>query len=359
MTASLTPAEIARLRLLNQHINGTRFTQPAELVAWLGAVQSQDYAGAKWALGLRLPGSHDDEVERAFASGAILRTHVMRPTWHFVAPADIRWMLALTAPRVHALSDYYYRKTGLDDALFARCADILTRTLQGGQQRTRDELRGALEQAGITLDDPLRLNYILIWTELNGLICSGPRRGKQFTYALLEERVPPARPLERDKGLAELTRRYFTSHGPATARDFSWWSGLTVADAQRGLAILGSDLQREQTEGQTHWFAPSALSARQTIEMAHLLPNYDEYAVGYQGYDALFQGLGAERLVYRHALVIEGQVAGGWKRGLTKSAASVELKTLTPLGEVQRQAVSSAADRYGAFLGLPVELIWS
>src|SRR5262250_3310352 len=120
MTASITPAEITRLRLLNQHIDGTRVTQPAELVAWLGAVQSQDYAGAKWALGLRLPGSVDGEIERAFASGDILRTHVMRPTWHFVAPADIRWILALTAPRIHALSDYQYRKTGLDAELFAR-----------------------------------------------------------------------------------------------------------------------------------------------------------------------------------------------------------------------------------------------
>jgi hypothetical protein len=283
----------------------------------------------------------------------------MRPTWHFVAPADIRWMLALTAPRVHALSDYYYRKTGLEDALFARCADILTRTLQGSQQRTRDELRGALEQAGITLDDPLRLNYILIWTELNGLICSGPRRGKQFTYALLEERVPPTRPLERDEALAELTRRYFTSHGPATARDFSWWSGLTVADAQRGLAILGSDLQREETEGQTHWFAPSALPARATTETAHLLPNFDEYAVGYQGYDSLFQELGADKFLYRHPLIIEGRMAGGWKRNQIKNAVAVEVSVFAPLSEVQRQAVSAAADQYGAFIGLPVELIWS
>src|SRR5262249_4743647 len=156
-----------------------------------------------------------------------------------------------------------------------RCADIVTQALQGGQERTRDALRAALEQAGITLDDPLRLNYILIWAELNGLICSGPRRGKQFTYALLEERVPPASPLERDEALAELTRRYFTSHGPATARDFSWWSGLTVADAQRGLAIVGSELQRAEMDGRIYWLASSTLPARQTIEMAHLLPNYD------------------------------------------------------------------------------------
>ena len=365
MTASMTSADIARLRLLNQHIDqdidGTRFAQPAELVAWLGAAQSQDYAGAKWALGMRLPGSIDDDIEHAFASGAILRTHVMRPTWHFVAPADIRWMLALTAPRVHALSAYYYRKLELDDALLRRSDETLAEALRGGHERTRDELRAALEQANVILGDPLRLGYLLIHAELEGIICSGARRGKQHTWALLEERVPLTKTLEREAALAELTRRYFTSHGPATARDFAWWSGLSSADVRRGLAIVGSDLQRAEVEGGVYWLAPSALPAREVpeaIETAHLLPNYDEYTVGYQGYDARFQGLGEERLVYRHALVIEGRVAGGWKRGLTKSAASVELKTLAPPTEGQRQAIAEAARRYGAFLGLPVELSW-
>jgi Winged helix DNA-binding domain len=353
----MTPSDIARLRLLNQQITVTKFTQPAELVAWLGAVQAQDYLAAKWALGLRLPGAVDDEIERAFAAGAFLRTHVMRPTWHFVAPADIRWMLALTAPRVLAISDYYYRKTGLDAALFARSNDTLARALQGGHERTRDELRDALEQTGIALDDPLRLGYILMRAELEGLICSGARRGKQFTYALLDERVPPARTLERDEALAELTRRYFISHGPATARDFAWWSGLTVTDAQRGLAIVGADLQRAEIAGQTYWLAVSALPPRAVAETAHLLPNFDEYAVGYRGYDALFQGLGAAKLVFRHPLLMAGQMAGGWKRSLTKGAVIVEMKTLAPLTESERQAVGAAAERYGAFLGLPVEIV--
>jgi hypothetical protein len=352
----MAPADIARLRLLNQHINGTRLTRPADLVAWLGAVQSQDYAGAKWALGLRLRGSMDGEIEYAFAAGEILRTHVMRPTWHFVAPADIRWMLALTAPRVHALCAYYYRKLELDDMLFRRSDETLAAAVRGGHERTRDELRAALERSNVILGDPLRLGYLLIHAELEGIICSGARHGKQQTWALLDERVPSAQPRERDEALAELTRRYYTSHGPATARDFVWWSGLSTADVRRGLEIAASDLQRAEVDGQTYWSAPSALPACEAIATAHLLPNYDEYTVGYQGYDALFQGLGAERLVYRHALVIEGQVAGGWKRGLTKNTATVELKTLAPLTQAQRQAVDTAAQRYSEFLSLPVEL---
>jgi hypothetical protein len=230
--------------------------------------------------------------------------------------------------------------------------------LRGGRERTRDELRAALEQSNVILGDPLRLGYLFIHAELEGIICSGARRGKQHTWALLEERVPPARPIERDEALAELTRRYFTSHGPATARDFAWWSGLSSADVRRGLEIAGADLQRMEVDGQTYWLAPPALPAREAAETAHLLPNYDEYTVGYQGYDTLFQGLGEERLVYRHALVIVGRVAGGWKRGLTKSAVSVELKTLAPPNEGQRHAIAEAARRYGAFLGLPVELSW-
>jgi hypothetical protein len=355
----MTPADIARLRLFNQHIDGVRFTQPAELVAWLGAVQSQDYAGAKWALGLRLPGAVDDEIERAFSAGAILRTHVMRPTWHFVAPADIRWMLALTAPRVHAISDYYYRKTELDAALFARGADILTRELQGGHERTRDELRDALERDGVATQGPLRLGYIMMRAELEGLICSGARRSKQFTYALLEERVPPARSLERDEALAELTRRYFISHGPATTRDFSWWSGLTSADVRRGLEIAGSELQREEIEGQTYWLAPSALPAREAIQTAHLLPNYDEYGVSYQDRSAIFDPANLDQFIFSHILIVNGNILGSWKRSLTKRAVTVELNAFATLTEGQRQAVTEAAHRYGAFLGLPVELIWT
>ena len=354
----MTPDDIARLRLLNQHINGTRFTQPAEVVAWLGAVQSQDYAGAKWALGLRLPGAVDDEIERAFTAGAILRTHVMRPTWHFVAPADIRWMLALTAPRVHAISDYYYRKLELDDALLRHSDETLAEALRGGHERTRDELRAALEQSNVILGDPLRLGYLLIHAELEGIICSGARRGKQFTYALLEERVPPASMLERDEALAELTRRYFTSHGPATARDFSWWSGLTVGDAQRGLAILGSDLQRQEIEGQSYWLAPSALPACEAIESAHLLPNYDEYGVSYQDRSAIFDPANLDQFIFSHILIVDGKILGSWKRSLTTRAAAVELSAFAPLTDVQRKAVDAAAERYGAFLGLSVASSW-
>src|SRR5579884_1810369 len=233
----MTNLDIAQKRLYNHLIARQTFESPVDVVQWLGAVQAQDYAAAKWALGLRLPAVSDDDIERAFAGGAILRTHVMRPTWHFVAPADIRWLLALTAPRVHATNAYYYRQCELDDTTFTRCHEAMTNALQGGKQLTRPEIVSALKQIGIVADDPLRFGLIIMHAELEGIICSGARRGKQFTYALLDERAPQARTLERDEALSELVKRYFSSHGPATLQDFVWWSGLTAADAKAGLAM--------------------------------------------------------------------------------------------------------------------------
>ena len=234
--------DIAHRRLHNQHITRRTLETPQALVEWLGAVQAQDFAAAKWALGLRLQGVTDDDIEQAFTDGAILRTHVMRPTWHFVSPADIRWLLALTAPRVHAASAYSNRKLELDDAMFRCTHAVLANALQGGKQLTRDELASALQQAGIVTEGEQRVTHIMMRAELDGIICSGARRGKQFTYALLAERAPQARSLARDEALAELTMRYLMSHGPATIQDFVWWSGLTVADARAGLAMVTSYL---------------------------------------------------------------------------------------------------------------------
>ena len=226
---------IAHQRLHNQRLSSTDFKRPDEVVKWLGAVQAQDYHGAKWALAQRMQGATDARIEKAFTDGAILRTHVMRPTWHFVAPADIRWMLKLTAPRVNAASRYNYRKLELDDAFFHKSNKALARALRGGKQLTRDELRKAVGHVGVATNDLLRFSHILLRAELDGVICSGPRKGKQFTYALLDERTPKSRILARDEALAELTLRYFTSHGPATLQDFVWWSGQATSDARKGL----------------------------------------------------------------------------------------------------------------------------
>jgi hypothetical protein len=356
----MTHLDIAQQRLLNQRLASPAFEQPVDVVQWLGAVQSQDYAAAKWALGLRMHGAMDDAIEQAFAAGAILRTHVMRPTWHFVAPADIRWMLALTAPRVHAASAYQYRSLELDDAIFAHSNDTLAKALQGGRQLTRSELTSALKQAGIAADNLLRFTYLIMRAELDGVICSGARQGKQFTYALLEERAPQAKVFDRDEALAELSRRYFTSHGPATLQDFVWWSGLTTTDARNGLEMIKSQLLRETIDNQTYWFSSSMPPAQDCSQAAYLLPNYDEYIVGYTDRSAAVDAARTKHLdprgnvLFSHIIVIDGRVVGTWKRTFNKDAVTLTPNLLTPLNEAETRAFAAAIDRYGAFLGKPV-----
>ena len=228
--------DIPRFRLHNQFLSQTEFTEPGAVVAALGAVQSQDYAGGKWALAQRLKNATTDAaIDKAFNDGKILRTHILRPTWHFVAPEDIRWMLALSAPRVHTANGFMYRQQGLDGTIIKKSYNVLEEALQGGNSLTRSELGSAFEKAGIKAAEGIRLGYFIMSAELDAIICSGPRRGRQFTYALLEERAPKVRAWKREEALAELTRRYFATRGPATLHDFTWWSGLTMAEAKKGI----------------------------------------------------------------------------------------------------------------------------
>lgn len=356
----MTSIEIAHRRLHNEHISEARFTKPDEVVGWLGAVQAQDYAGAKWAVGQRTQGMTDAVVEQAFTDGALLRTHLLRPTWHFVTPADIRWLLMLTAPRVHTLNAYMNHKLELDDALFLRSNAALAKALEGGQQLTRSELAWVLGQAGIVAEG-MRLGYIVHRAELDAIVCSGARRGKQFTYALLDERAPQAKVLDRDEALAELIRRYFTSHGPATLQDFVWWSSLTIADARKGVEMVESQLISTVVGDQTLWFSPSTPPAKERAPQAYLLPNYDEY-ISYADRSAVFDAQFAnkfnprENIVFSHMIVIDGQILGTWQRRFKKGAVIIERNSFRPLTPAEDAAVVAAAHRYAKFLEMPLVL---
>lgn len=353
--------DIPFYRLYNQRLLQTEFTNPAEVVSWMGAVQSQDFAGAKWAIGLRTRGLIEANVDRAFADGSILRTHVMRPTWHFVTPADIRWMLSLTAARVRALLAYNDYQLELDRVIVKKSNDILTKTLQGGKQLTRTDLGTALQKGKINTDD-LRLTQLMIHAELDGVVCSGARQGKQFTYGLLEERVPPAKMLEREDAIAELARRYFTSHGPATLRDFVWWSGLSSTDAKIGMQILKSAFESASVNGETYWFHASTITATKGIVRAYLLPNYDEYTVGYTDRSDIFDAAHTDKLDSRgsvlaqHVVLTAGKIIASWKRTLQKKSVTIESKPFVALRKGEMKAIIQAAERYANFLQLPFSL---
>lgn len=350
----MAQTDIADLRLRNQRITRPGPRDVEKLVAWLGAVQAQEYGPAKWGLGLRsTQGTTDAAVERAVDRGRILRTHVLRPTWHFVTPADIRWMLELTGPRVHLRMANYDRQMGLDANVMTRAVAVIERALGDHGWLTRRELGAHLQRAGLP-SGSRELAHIALYAELEGLICSGPRRGRQLTYALLADRASSARRLERDEALAELTRRYFRSHGPATIRDFVWWSGLTTADARRGLEM--NRARSLQLDGLTYWTVGQARPGNSGRKAGvHLLPIYDEYLVAYRDHRAV------PRAVYtfgsfHNALVVGGQVVGTWRTIPGREGFVVDVRALRRITPSERRGLTREVTRYRRFLGVSLSL---
>lgn len=352
MADRLKPTEILRLRLRHQWLAGAQAAKPEEIVAHFGAIQAQDFGMAKWAVGLRGATLSEADVATAFDTAAILRTHVLRPTWHFVTPADIRGLLRLTAPRVRAAMAYNDRLHGVNAALLRRTERVIARALRGGKHLTRDELQLELARHRLELSG-VGLAQAMVHAELSELVCSGPRRGKQFTYALLDERAPAARVPERDTALAVLARRYFRSRGPASAKDFSWWSGLGLGDARAGIEALGPDFARATWGGSEYYFPCGTEPA--AVRGALLLPNYDEYLVAYADRE-LMAGAGASssgpraNLIFKNTIALNGVIAGTWQRTSGARGPKAALSPFTPWSATTRKAADRAVERYRAFV---------
>ena len=354
----MTESDILRIRLDNQQLSATSFETPAEVVHWMGAMQAQEYAMAKWAIAMRLSNVKESAVEQAFNDGLILRTHVMRPTWHFVAPADIRWLLMLTAPRVHQANAYTGREVELDKKTLARTNSILEKALEDGKHMTRTALEKILVKNKIRMEGPkpglrgIRLAYIMMHAELEQLICSGPRDGKQFTYALMDERVPLVKNISREEALSKFAQRFFTSRGPVTVQDFAYWSGLTMKDANAGVATLDSKFVREVFNGQEYIFLPSSNKKKIKLDTTFLMPDYDEYGMSYKDRSILkskkLEGHKAS-IVFNRMVVVDGLIEGTWQRTLSKNRVDVEIVPFTPLSKNKNQAVARAVKRFQAF----------
>jgi len=353
-------AAIAHLRLENQQIARHPCATPGQVVAWLGAVQAQDYPGALWSIGLRLPDAIVADVEHAIAERAIVRTWPMRGTLHFVAAADVRWLLGLLTPRVIAGSARRRQQLELDDAVFARSREALRAALQGGRQLTRTALLQVLEEAKISTAG--QRGYHILWRlAQDGVICFGPAAGKQQTFVLLDEWLPPSAPLDREAALAELARRYFSGHGPATLRDFIWWSGLTAADARAALELAKPALVHEVVDQDTYWLAANTQAGpRESCREpeVQLLPGFDEYLLGYTDRSAVLDAARAAEIVpgnngmFTPTVVVDGRIAGTWKRTITRRGVAVSVRPFSPLSEAGGLALTRAAERYGHFLGL-------
>lgn len=351
-------SDIVTQRLYNQRIAPEKCESPGRVASLFGGMQAQDYASVKWAIGLRCRDATDSTIEQAIADKSIVRTWLMRGTLHIAAASDVRWMLDLLAPRLIARSARRCRQLELDDAQFAASQETLTTVLQENGQLTREEMMLALEEAGISTGGQ-RGYYMLRRAGLDGLICFGPVQDGQETFVLLDEWAPHGKKMERDEALAELAGRYFGSHGPATLKDFVWWSGLKVADARTALEMAETQLRQETLDGQTYWLPLSTSIPKEPSPAVYLLPAFDEYYLGYRERSAVLDASYDQKAVssggvFRPMIVLDGQIVGVWKQSQKKDSVIITPTLFDSLTEAENQVLLAAAKRYGAFLGQSV-----
>jgi hypothetical protein len=354
----VTRQDIARWRLANQQISYSRFSEPHEVVAALGAMQAQDYSASLWAIGLRLRQATEAAVELAIAERKIVRTWPMRGTLHFVSPADVRWMLALLSAGIIAKAAGRFRQLELDESIFARCRKLFVKALEGDRQLTREALMSLLERENIAPTG--QRGYHILWRlAQEGLICISARERKQQTFALLDDWSPSSYRLDPEAALAELALRYFRGHGPATLKDFVWWAGLKVSDAKRALESVSSQLEQQTMDGTAYWMAPGLNGSAAATPSAYLLPGFDEYLLGYANRSAVLDPLHAGKIVpggngiFQLAVVMNGRVVGTWKRVLKKNHVLITASPFKPFTRKEQIAFDSAADHYSRFVGLP------
>ena len=356
----MLPRDIAHQRLINQQIAAPPRKKPCDVVAALGAIQAQDFLGALWAIGLRLPHATEADVKQAIADRTIIRTWPMRGTLHFVAAADVRWMLELLAPRIVASSAGRYRQLELNIAIFLRGEKVFIKALHGGVALTRDQMYEQLERSRISTAGQRGI-HILSRLAQEGLICFGAHASRQPTFVLLDEWVPKAKRLERDEALAELARRYFTSRGPATLQDFAWWSGLKVSDARAGLEMVSSRLAQETIGGKAYWMPQNQQATPGASAEVNLLPSFDEYLLAYKDRKASLDPRDAPKIVpgkggmFLPTVVRDGRVEGTWRRTFKKSRVVITTNFFSSPKTRKTRALAEAAERYGHFLSVPLE----
>ena len=354
--------DIANQRLLNQHIAGEKFEKPETVVRWMGALQAQDYQQALWAVGLRTQSATVADIEQAIADRKIVRTWPLRGTIHFVPPEDARWMLKLSASRMLAMDGRRQKQLELDEIILKRCEKLFFEALKGGKRLSRPDMMSLLENTGISTERQ-RGYHILWYLSQSGVICPGPMEGKQQTFVLLDEWVPDSRKLSREESLAELARRYFAGHGPATVHDFAWWSGLSVTEARAGLEAAQSGLFSHKIAGKEFWMAQDT-SQRTGSEdsKVYLLPAFDEYLLGYKDRSAVLSPEQATKVVpgkngmFFPIIVVAGQVIGTWKRSFKKKSIDISLNLFTPFDDAEARVVE-AAQCYSDFVRLPLTAV--
>ncbi len=359
-TPIMSPKDIAQIRIIRQQISGTTFKTPKQIVGWMGAMQAQDVAMAKWALGIRLPGATEKSITAALDKGEILRTHVLRPTWHLVSANDIYWMLELTAPHIKVTARSRHKELELTEDVFRKSNTLIEKALRDHKQLTREEIIQLLEKAKIPASKE-RGSHLLFGAELDGIICSGAVKGNKQTYALLSERVPKTKTLPREEALEKLARIYFTSHCPATLQDFTWWSGLPIRDAKSAMEYIRKDFLEEKIGSETYWL-PNSFSVPKMVPSAYLLPAFDELIISYKTREVILAFENQKQAftlngIFKPVVVVDGQGIGLWKRTVKKDRVHIETILFKPMTKKTKPLIEKAAVLYGNFSEKNVELI--
>lgn len=350
---------LARWRLSTQRLSSRTYPSAPAVVSGLLGIQAENYAQASWAVATRTPGMGVDELDALYDSGAILRTHVLRPTWHFVLPDDIRWLLEVTVPRIRLSLAQLQRSLGIGDDVLDASSQVISETLSGNIHLSREEIGERLEDSGLP-GSGQALGLVLSHAELSALICSGAVVDGRHTHALLDERAPNSRRLERDEALAELALRYFTGHGPATERDLAYWASLTVTDIRKGLAQVSDRLDTFDHDGRTFWFGEPPPPDDGLSPRGHLLQILDEYYRGYQDSRYVLDVAGIVprgREASMGMVLVDGQMVGNMSRTLRPDEVLFEIAPFRDLGNDELHAVREAGDRYGKFLGLEATVV--
>ncbi len=318
----ISETDILRLRLANQQVSQSRFSEPGPLVGWMGAMQAQDFNASKWAIALRVPGNSERDIEQAIHDRQIIRTWSLRGTLHFTAPGDIRWIASFILPRLASLYAFNLRLLELDKTLLKKTTQVILRALEGRQPLSRSEIKKILGEKGFPIHE-MRFSFILRNATHEGLICFGPRKNKEFTHVLLDEWIPPTPKKDPDEALAELAKRYFSSHGPATLQDFAWWAGLTLTDTKRAIDINDKSLKKINTKKQDYWMGVNSEPVKINDRRIYLLPAFDEYLVAYADRSLALDPVHSKKVltpngIFKPIVVINNKVTATWKKGINK-----------------------------------------
>lgn len=348
---------ITDIRVVSQQLSRPLFDHPGELVSWMGAIQAQDYSMSKWAIGMRLKSATLHTVNEALERGEIVRTHIMRPTWHWVAGEDIRWMLKLSSARVKAAIDSWVKAGCLDisEPRYTQCVDLLGKILLGNKNLTREEITVEMARAGVPTEDERVKRYILR-AEVLGIVCSGGDKEGKPTYALLDEHIPAARELHHEEALAKWAASYFRSHSPATLADFVWWSGLTITEAKKAMGLIRSELIEEQF-GTQKFFIHQSCSHTCPHEHLHFLPPFDEYLISYKERTAALDLKHHPKAFNRYGtfypvVLHNGQIIGNWTKSVKKGQSNISTSFFEPGTQPDEALLKAAGKRYEKFIDL-------